>query len=358
MKGIVLEKKDGHAVLVDKQGKFYKVKDKNDIIVGTEYERSMFLRLNKGLVFKVSALMIAATLGIFGYNAYALPNAYVSLDINPSVELATNSFGTVIDVNPLNEDGEKLSEGLTLEGQKVEDALQNLIEEAKTEGYLDESLDNAVAVTVSTDDEAKGEDILQSAEEAVKSELENQNLEDTEIIAENINTERHKEAERLGISPGKMLLIEKLKAADLEVDADEYASKPVREIMKVLNAKRAEDRAEAKEMKKEAKKDKDSNIEDNVLQEETEQSSNEVLTEEKVEAKSINKSEEKIAPEKTTEVKGKTNNSPSDNSQKGQQQSENAKVNSQEKSNNSQNKNEKANEKANEKGNNNKSNKK
>lgn len=357
MKGIVLEKKDGHAVLVDKQGKFHKVKDKKDIIVGAEYEKATFLRLNKGLVFKLSALMIVGTLGLFGYNAYALPNAYVSLDINPSVELATNSFGTVIDVNPLNEDGEKISEGLTLEGQKVEDALQTLIEEAKNEGYLDENLDNAVAVTVSTDDEAKGEEILQSAEETVKSELENQNIENAEIIAQNINTERHKEAERLGISPGKMLLIEKLKAADLEVDADEYANKPVREIMKALNAKRAEDRAEAKEIKKEAKKDKDNNIEDNILQGETEQPYNEAVTEEKVETKSINKEEEK-APEKTTEVKSKVNNSPSDNSQKVQQQSENANSNSQEKSNNSQNKNEKANEKSNEKGNNNKSNKK
>lgn len=345
MKGIVLEKKDGHAVLVDKQGKFHKVKDKNDIMVGAEYEKSKFLRLNKGLVFKVSALMIVGTLGLFGYNAYAVPKAYVSLDINPSVELVTNSFGTVIDVNPLNEDGEKLSEGLTLEGQKVEDALQTLIVEAKTEGYLDESLDNAVAVTVSTDDEAKGEDILQSAEEAVKSELENQNLENAEIIAQNINTERHKEAERLGISPGKMLLIEKLKEVDLEVNADEYANKPVREIMKALNAKRAEDRAEAKEIKKEAKKDKDSNIEDNILQGETEQSSNEVLTEEKVETKSINKSEEK-APEKTTEVKEKTNNSSSDSNPKGQQQSGNAKSNSQEKSNNAKDKENNASEKS------------
>lgn len=353
MKGIVLEKKDGYAVLVDKQGKFHKIKDKNDIIVGAEYEKSKFLRLNSRLALRVSALMIVGTLGVFGYSAYALPKAYVSLDINPSVELATNSFGTVIDVNPLNEDGEKISEGLTLEGQKVEDALQTLIDEAKTEGYLDESLDNAVAVTVSTDDEAKGEDILQSAEEAVKSELENQNLENAEIIAQNINTERHKEAERLGISPGKMLLIEKLKEADLEVNADEYANKPVREIMKALNAKRAEDRAEAKEIKKEAKKDKDSNVEDNTSQGETEQTSNEILTEEKVETKSINKSEEK-APEKTTEVKEKTNNSPSDNKQQGQQQSENAKSSSQEKSNNSQNKNDKANEK----GNSNKSNKK
>lgn len=357
MKGIVLEKKDGHAVLVDKQGKFHKVKDKNDIMVGAEYEKSKFLRLNKGLVFKVSALMIVGTLGLFGYNAYAVPKAYVSLDINPSVELATNSFGTVIDVNPLNEDGEKINEGLTLEGQKVEYALQTLIEEAKNEGYLDENLDNAVAVTVSTDNEAKGEDILKSAEEAVKSELENQNLENTEIIAQNINTERHKEAERLGISPGKMLLIEKLKAADLEVNDEEYANKPVREIMKVLNAKRAEDRAEAKEIKKEAKKDKDNNIEDNILQGETEQPYNEAVTEEKVETKSINKNDEKQS-EKTTEVKSKANNSPSDNSQKVQQQSENANSNSQEKSNNSQNKNEKANEKSNEKGNNNNSNKK
>lgn len=345
MKGIVLEKKDGHAVLVDKQGKFHKVKDKNDIIVGAEYEKAKFLRLNKGLVFKVSALMIVGILSLFGYNAYAVPKAYVSLDINPSVELATNSFGTVIDVNPLNEDGEKISEGLTLEGQKVEDALQTLIEEAKNEGYLDENLDNAVAVTVSTDNEAKGEDIIKSAEEAVKSELENQNLEDTEIIAQNINTERHKEAERLGISPGKMLLIEKLKAADLEVNAEEYANKPVREIMKALNAKRAEDRAESKEIKKEAKKDKDSSVEDNSLLGGTEQSSNEAVTEEKVETKSINKNDEKQS-EKTTEVKSKANNSPSDNSQKGQQQSENANSNSQEKSNNSKDKDNNASEKS------------
>lgn len=335
MKGIIVEKKDGFAVLVDKKGGFHKMKDRNDLAIGSEYEKRTFIGFNKSLVLKFSALAIVGTLGLTGYNAYAIPKAYVTLDINPSVELATNSFGTVIDVNALNEDGQIITENLPLEGEKVEDALQTLIDEAKTEGYLSEDTENAVAVTVSTDDEAKEEEITQSVEEAVKSELEDQNLPDTEVVVQNINTERHKEAERLGISPGKMLLIEKLQAVIPEANADDYANKPVREIMKTINAEKAENRAESKEAKKAAKDEK--KTDKSAVDETTEQPVSDTTTESSEEAKNINNVDtttttntEKKAEQKS-DVKEKVNNDSNENKQGSAQ--EKSKDNTKEKTN-------------------------
>jgi len=56
----------------------------------------------------------------------------------------------------------------------------------------------------------------------------------SEVIVENIVLERREEARELGISPGKLLLIEKLKEVDPKATTEEYKDKPVNEIVKTI----------------------------------------------------------------------------------------------------------------------------
>ncbi|MDD7795273.1 anti-sigma-I factor RsgI family protein [Clostridium sp. 'White wine YQ'] len=247
MKGIVLEKHDGYGIILDAKGKFHKVKNIDNLVIGQEYISNSVFKFNRSLVYKVASLAMVMLFVSFGY-AYAKPSSYISLDINPSVELKSNMFGRIVDVNPLNEDGKKIYSGLKLKGEKEEEALGELIKAAKDNGYLKVGEDNAVAITLSSNSRNR-EDKVKELEVELKQELNDADLGKTEVVVQNLNLERHQEAESLGISPGKMLLIEKLQSEEQGVSAEEYANKPVKEIMKAINEAKKDDKAEVKKGK-------------------------------------------------------------------------------------------------------------
>ncbi|WP_238883946.1 hypothetical protein [Clostridium sp. YIM B02551] len=244
MKGIVLEKHKGYGIVLDEKGKFHKVKNIDSLVIGQEYINNSGFKFNRSLIYKVASFAMVMLFVSFGY-AYAKPSSYISLDINPSVELKSNMFGRVIGVNPLNEDGKKIYSGLKLKGEKEEEALKELIKAAKDNGYLKVGEDNAVAITLSSNSK-NSEDKVAELEDELKQELKDADLGKTEVVVQNLNLERREDAEKLGISPGKMLLIEKLQSEEQGVSAEEYANKPVKEIMKAINEAKKEDKTETK----------------------------------------------------------------------------------------------------------------
>jgi hypothetical protein len=196
---------------------------------------------NKKIATIVTAVALA--LGVSGAAySYTAPEKYVSFDINPSVELTTNMFDKVIDVDALNEDGIKIIENLDLMNKDVKDAVDLLTQAAIDNGYLAEQLQNEILVTVSADNEEEAIETETELEEVIKEELTEENLEETPVTTQNVNLERKQEAARLGISPGKMNLIQKLQAVDPEIDVEEYAKKPVKDIMKAIKEIRKENK--------------------------------------------------------------------------------------------------------------------
>ena len=81
-------------------------------------------------------------------------SAYVSLDINPSVELVVDENGLVAGVRGVNEDGLVLLYNESgIKGETVDNAVKKIVDVSIEEGYLDED-NHVVNVTVS----AKGND--------------------------------------------------------------------------------------------------------------------------------------------------------------------------------------------------------
>lgn len=62
--------------------------------------------------------------------------AYVSLDINPSLELAVNDRYRVLEATALNKDGDKLLQGVSVHGKPVAEAVKALIKAAEEMHYL------------------------------------------------------------------------------------------------------------------------------------------------------------------------------------------------------------------------------
>ncbi|WP_139993831.1 anti-sigma factor domain-containing protein [Paenibacillus paridis] len=63
--------------------------------------------------------------------------AYMSMDINPSVELGVDRQGKVRELHALNEDGEQIIQGLEFKGVSAEEVAASILQRAKGSHYLD-----------------------------------------------------------------------------------------------------------------------------------------------------------------------------------------------------------------------------
>lgn len=102
----------------------------------------------------LAACLVVAVMGmgLLGV-AVVTPTAYVSIDVNPSIELAVNRFDTVVGARGLNEDGEEVISSTDVTWMSYEGAVEALVESMEDEGYL--TRESAVSVTVTCDDEAQ-----------------------------------------------------------------------------------------------------------------------------------------------------------------------------------------------------------
>ena len=190
--------------------------------------------MKKKIALALSATMILSFAG--GGYAYAKnPVAYVSVDINPSVELGVNAFDTVVSVEAYNEDGEKILEGTDLVSTDIEDAVSTVITNAISEGYITQDVTTTSAVvveiTTSTDKENVATELNESLKEVAEVTLDNNDV-DAEVETEKVALVRRDEARKLGITPGKLNLIQKLQQLDSAITIEDYKDSSVKDIQK------------------------------------------------------------------------------------------------------------------------------
>lgn len=134
-------------------------------------------------------------------------DSYVTLDINPSVELIVSPKDKVIYANPLNEDAEVLLVDLDLIGMDLEEAIDLIIETSIELGYIEADAETETYVSVQTinSDEAIQERVQQKVKEHVNKSFENRGMfgkaKDKEFNQDFLN-----EAETYGVNPGFLFL--------------------------------------------------------------------------------------------------------------------------------------------------------
>lgn len=189
-------------------------------------EEIFIMKKFAGAILSITFLGLVA---LGGFKVYNNPVAYISMDINPSVELGLNFMNKVVSVEGVNEDGKALIEEANISNMAAEDAVEILVQEANNQGYINEDGSSVVALTAIAKNEKKSEQI----EERIKARVEKINKEGSDFViyADNGNIDLRKQAEEFNISPGKYRLILMLQDLDSSIDVESYVDSSVKDIM-------------------------------------------------------------------------------------------------------------------------------
>lgn len=189
----------------------------------------------KKIAVAISSVAACVVLAAAGYTYYNTPVNYVSLDINPSVELGVNTFGSVICADGYNEDGNSILKEHRLKNLSLEEAISVLVQEAAKQGFISEDGSTVIAVTAQSDDEETAAELQKISRAGVDLALHSCST-DAVIYADWSCLRLRTKARELGISRGKYKLISVLQGLDPNITVEAYKDAKVTDIIATANA--------------------------------------------------------------------------------------------------------------------------
>lgn len=114
--------------------------------------------------FAIATLLLM--IGTGGYSVYRRPVSYISVDVNPSIELGINRFEKVVSTKSYNEDAQKVTEQVSLKNVSYMQAIDRLLKNEAYSRYL--TKDSLLVFTVISDhaeaivEELNGSEVLQN----------------------------------------------------------------------------------------------------------------------------------------------------------------------------------------------------
>lgn len=174
-----------------------------------------------------AACILAVAAGVLGYRLYSEPAAYVGIDVNPSLELSVNAFGTVVEAQALNEDAGRVLEAVTLEGKSYDDALDTLFDSDSLSPYIN---DNAyVDVSVTTSDDALAARLQETSDACLRNAS-------CEGSCHRVDEATRETAHEAGMGVGKYEAAQELMELDSSVTLEECAKMSMRELRDRIDA--------------------------------------------------------------------------------------------------------------------------
>lgn len=108
----------------------------------------------RGLAAVCAVLVLVMAGGIWRGMVWT-PVSYVSVDVNPSVELGLNRFDRVVSATAYSEDGALVLDGMELEGQPYTDAVEMLLDSEAMAPYLPADAELVITVAADADRQAR-----------------------------------------------------------------------------------------------------------------------------------------------------------------------------------------------------------
>ena len=164
-------------------------------------------RMWKSLAAACLTLVLVGGGGAYYYQANAVASV-VSLDVNPSIELAVNRNEKVLSATPTNQDGADILEGMDLKGTQADVAMYAIIGSLLRHGYVDE-LANSILITVEDENTQRGEKLQAELTAQADAALANAQVNGA-ILSQTLqmSSDLSARAEEYGISAGKAALIQ------------------------------------------------------------------------------------------------------------------------------------------------------
>lgn len=168
-----------------------------------------------------------------------LKNAYITIDINPSIEIITDDQGLVTQVNGLNEDAQVLLVDTDFTGKTVDETIDAIVKLAAEMGYIGYDTENAIIVTAQNDSDS--DELENEISDHLKRFFRRNGYRMAIYLARHQATSEEKaKAEELGITVGKLRLIEMVMKFDETLTYETAKDMPVRELNQILKSARKE----------------------------------------------------------------------------------------------------------------------
>jgi len=183
--------------------------------------------------YAIAACVVVLLFGmsIGGYAYYKTPVAYLSLDINPSVELGVNALNYVVSATGYNTDGKTILDGQNVINFNVKDAVNKLVKSASDKGFIASDGSTIVSVISETKNLSTASMLENYAEQGVNEAIKSTG-EIVVVYKDNVDISKRDEAKKFGITPGKLNLIQELQVLDPTITIDKYKDATVTEIIK------------------------------------------------------------------------------------------------------------------------------
>ncbi|PZD94602.1 hypothetical protein DNH61_16695 [Paenibacillus sambharensis] len=242
-RGIVVEINPRYSIVLTPDGEYKRVAA-GDYRIGEEISlQDVRRRRSRGMLWScTAAVMVILVLLIPNLwpAASAEPAVYVTMDINPSIEMGLSVQGKVVSLSGLNEDGQRIVDGMAYEGQPVQQVTASIMKRVCDLEYLS-GTDNTVLITgmaVGGRDSGQVEEKLTSlVDEAVKTAAVNDSQERSDARIINVQVTRLMAPEELreasiesGLSPGKMAVFLLAEANGYSIDLSELKERSISQI--------------------------------------------------------------------------------------------------------------------------------
>lgn len=222
-RGLVTKIKEEYCIILTGEGTYERIPvPAAGTKIGAEiaYPNFIISSAIKPLLLVASFLIL-----FFGYTLFrqaTLPKAmaYVSLDINPSLEMSVDRNLNVIDVKYFNSDAANLLMQENLQGKNLYDALTVVINKAIKQNYIKTNQVNLIISTVSSSD-ADANSVDQKAVQQVLEKSIKTDGFTGEVKTYSVTDEFRSTAEEKGLSPGKFLIYEQLVKTGNKISIDE-----------------------------------------------------------------------------------------------------------------------------------------
>lgn len=224
--GLVVKIKGKSCIVLTPEGEYKEVPLPKGGVTRVGQEISLQRKKNLPYLryFMVAASLLIVVLTGQLYLGQTPPAAaYLTIDINPSVELAVSVDGKVVSTRGLNSDGEKVLAEVKIKGRDLREAVELIIARAVIDQYLKDKEDNVILATLTVEGDAEPVVDLDSVYEAIRNPVESGGV-DAEVIIEPVKPEMRQEAAKSGISTGRYLLLQKSDKKGVPVSVSEIST--------------------------------------------------------------------------------------------------------------------------------------
>ncbi|GGD48324.1 anti-sigma factor domain-containing protein [Paenibacillus nasutitermitis] len=233
-RGIVMEISKRHLVVLTAEGSFYRLPVKPDASIGEEIlfpadaRRGIPRRLLRlTTLAAVVLLLLFVPFLVLPFKEQSAVAAYLTMDINPSLELGINKNEHVVQLRALNQTGISLIKDLAFHDLPLEQVTRSIMERVQNQHYLPTDGGEIVITSImmrQVDDVSYERQLSQQMDTAIKKVLEETaaaSANHVEVTTLAAPKELRDEANEQGISAGKMAVYLLAKSQGHEVSVEE-----------------------------------------------------------------------------------------------------------------------------------------